>query len=210
VKVVGLTGGIGMGKSACATLLSERGIPVIDTDLLARQIVEPGQPALAEIRQIFGPEMIASDGTLRRGELARRVFNDSNARQQLESVLHPRIRSLWQAQIEAYRSQGVSIAVVVIPLLFETTAQHHFDAVICVACSVKTQKERLLARGWSETELQQRISAQLPIEKKMVAADYLIWSEGSLHVHAAQLERILAGLSADSSRQAPQERAGAY
>jgi len=183
-----------MGKSACAALLQQRGIPVIDTDVLARTVVEPGQPALAEIRQLFGPEILSQDGTLRRDELARRVFSDSAARQQLESILHPRIQELWRAQVAQYRTEGRPLAVVVIPLLFETNAQKQFDAIICVACSAETQKQRLLARGWSETELAQRIAAQWPIEKKIVAADYLIWSEGSMKVHAAQLDRILDGL----------------
>lgn len=194
MKVLGLTGGIGMGKSACATLLQQRDIPVIDTDVLARQIVEPGQPAFAEIRQVFGDEILALDGTLRRDELARRVFSNSVARQQLESILHPRIRSLWQSQVAQYRGESRLLVVVVIPLLFETGAQTYFDAVVCIACSARTQKARLLARGWPESEIQRRIAAQLPAEKKILAADYLIWSEGSIDVHAAQLDRILDGL----------------
>ena len=194
MKVLGLTGGIGMGKSACANLLQERGIPVIDTDVLARQVVEPGQPALAEIRQLFGPEVLAGDGTLRRDELAHRVFVDAIARQQLEAILHPRIQSLWQSQVARYGAESRPLAAVAIPLLFETNAQDRFDSVLCIACSATTQKQRLLARGWSEAEIQQRIAAQLPIEKKIVASDYVIWSEGSIEVHAAQLERILASL----------------
>jgi dephospho-CoA kinase len=185
-----------MGKSACAALLQKRGIPVIDTDVLAREIVEPGQPALEEIRQLFGAEILAGDGTLRRDELARRVFSDSTARQKLESILHPRIRERWRSQVTQYRTEGRPLAIVVIPLLFETNAQDQFDAVVCVACSAATQKQRLLARGWSERELEQRIAAQWPIEKKIVAADYLIWSEGSMEIHAAQLDRILGGLKA--------------
>src|SRR5690242_13889514 len=106
MKVFGLTGGIGMGKSTADKLLRERGVPVVDTDMLARQIVEPGQPALAEIQQCFGPEVIGADQQLRRDELARRVFNDPVARKQLEDILHPRIRELWQEQVAIWRTEG--------------------------------------------------------------------------------------------------------
>src|SRR5437899_8502578 len=96
VKTFGLTGGIGMGKSTAADLLRKRGLPVVDSDVIARQAVEPGQPALAEIRQLFGAEMVGDDGRLRREELARRVFADAESRRKLEAILHPRIRAVWQ------------------------------------------------------------------------------------------------------------------
>ena len=190
MKVFGLTGGIGMGKSTAAELLRPR-VAVVDTDDLARQIVEPGQPALAEVRALFGPEILAEDGRLRREELARRVFADKAARQQLETILHPRIRARWLAQIETWRAEGKKVAVVVIPLLFETDAAAHFDATVCVACSAATQHERLRARGWTAEQIEQRIQAQWPVEKKMALADFVVWTEGKLAVHAEQLERII-------------------
>src|ERR1700745_599585 len=119
MKLYGLTGGIGMGKSTTEKLLRERGIAVVDTDLIARQIVEPGQPALSEIKTLFGPDILGADGRLRRDELARRVFGDATARKNLESILHPRIRAIWQEQVEAWRKEGRPAGVVVIPLLFE-------------------------------------------------------------------------------------------
>jgi dephospho-CoA kinase len=191
LKVLGLTGGVGMGKSACAQLLAARGVAVIDTDDLARQVVEPGQPALAEVREAFGPQIAGSDGRLRRDELARRVFADPSARQRLEAILHPPIRALWRAQVEIWRGEGCSLAVVVIPLLFETKAEAELDATICVACSAATQHQRLLARGWSPEQIEQRLQAQWPTERKMARANYLVWTEAGLDVHAAQLERIL-------------------
>jgi dephospho-CoA kinase len=192
LKVFGLTGGVGVGKSACAQLLRARGVPVVDTDDLARQVVEPGQPALEEIRRLFGPQMLSADGRLQRDELARRVFADPVARQQLEAILHPRIRRLWHDQVERWRKPGCARAIVVIPLLFETNAQKELDQTICLACSAATQRERLLARGWSPDECARRIAAQLPIDRKVALADYVIWTEGGLDLHAAQLERILA------------------
>jgi len=214
VKTLGLTGGIGMGKSACAELLRQRGIPVIDTDLLARQLVEPGQPALEEVRQTFGSQIIRSDGRLDRQKLAGLVFPDPTARHRLEQILHPRIRHLWKTQIQILRTQPApastapahslahspahllppSLAVVVIPLLFETNAQNELDATLCVACTPISQRERLRARGWSDSQIDQRIQAQLRIEEKISLANFVIWTEASLDVHAQQLNRVLHSL----------------
>jgi len=190
--LLGVTGGVGMGKSACAQLLAQRGIPIIDTDELAHRLVQPGQPALAEIRQLFGSTVFTSDGSLNRKELAKLVFTDPSARKQLEALLHPRIRELWQSQAAAWRAEARPLAVVVIPLLFETHAERELDATICVACSAATQRQRLLARGWSLTQIDQRTAAQWPTEKKIAAANYVIWSEGDISLHAEQLDRILA------------------
>jgi len=195
MEVLGLTGGVGMGKSTAAQLLRDRGVRVVDTDDLARQVVEPGQPALAEVLAAFGPEMAGPDGRLRRKELARRVFADLAARRQLEAILHPRIRMLWRAQVEAWRTEDHRLAVVVIPLLFETKAEAELDRTICVACSVATQQERLLARGWSPEQIEQRNLAQWPISQKIARADFLVWTEAGLDVHAAQIERILCLLA---------------
>jgi dephospho-CoA kinase len=192
MKVVGLTGGVGMGKSTAAQLLRSRGAAVVDTDDLARQVVEPGQPALAEVREAFGAEIVGPDGRLRRDELARRVFADPAARQRLEALLHPPIRALWRAQVETWRAEGRPLAVIVIPLLFETKAEAELDATICVACSAATQHQRLLARGWSPEHIEQRLQAQWPVETKMACADYVVWTEAGLDVHAMQIERILA------------------
>jgi dephospho-CoA kinase len=192
MRLLGLTGGVGMGKSACADLLRGRGIPVVDTDILARQVVEPGQPVLEEIRALFGPEFIDVRGRLRRDLLGRRVFADPPARKQLESILHPRIRQLWRAQVQAWRAENHRLGVVAIPLLFETHAEAELDATICVACSRATQLERLQARGWPYEQIEQRIHAQWPIDDKIAKANYVIWSEGSLEIHAAQLDHILA------------------
>jgi dephospho-CoA kinase len=191
VKVLGLTGGAGMGKSASAQLLRARGVPVVDTDDLARQVVAPGQAALAEVRSAFGQEMVGPDGQLRREELAQRVFADPAARKRLEEILHPRIRALWRAQVDAWRGEGRPLAVVVIPLLFETGAEAELDATVCVACTAATQHQRLLARGWTPKEIEQRLRAQWPIEVKVSQANYVIWTEGSLDVHADQLDRVL-------------------
>lgn len=194
MKVLGITGGVGMGKSVTGALLEKRGVPVVDTDLLARQLVEPGQPALAEITSAFGPSILSADGSLDRKELARRVFSNAAERAELEGILHPKIRDAWAAQVDDWRRSGREFAAVVIPLLYETKAESSFDAVICVACGAATQANRLRERGWSGGEIEQRLDAQWPVEEKISRADFVIWTDGPLDVHAAQLDRVLISL----------------
>jgi dephospho-CoA kinase len=191
MKTLGLTGGVGMGKSATDVLIRARGIPVIDTDALARQLVEPGQPALAEIASALGPLLVDDHGRLRRAELARLIFSDPRARQRLEDILHPKIRSLWKSGLKTIELNGGKLAVVVIPLLFETHAERELDATLCIACSPATQLTRLSTRGWSAEQIQQRIAAQLPIEGKMKRSNFVFWNEASLEVLSGQLELLL-------------------
>jgi dephospho-CoA kinase len=191
MKLYGITGGIGMGKSASARLLAQWGLPVADTDVLARQLVEPGQPALTEIISAFGPEILDASGALRRAALAAAVFSDDVKRQQLESILHPRIRAAWQADVAAWRQAGHPAGGVIIPLLFETKAETEFDQIICVACLPATQRRRLAERGWTNDEIDRRIASQWPVQQKMDRSHRVIWTEPSLAVHAAQLARTI-------------------
>lgn len=193
MKVLGVTGGVGMGKSTAAQLLRERGVPVVDTDELARQVVQPGEPALAEIQKQFGADVVGPDGQLRRDVLAKLVFADPAARKELEAITHPPIRRLWQAQVRQWRAEGIPVAAVIIPLLFETNAEAEFDAVVCVACTMATQRERLSKRGWSEQEIEQRIAAQMAVEQKLAKSNHVVWTEGDLESHEQQLQRILGG-----------------
>lgn len=189
-----------MGKSACADLLRARGLPVIDTDQLARQLVQPGEPALDEIRHVFGPESIDLSGHLRRDWLAERVFADPGARRLLEAILHPRIRRLWRDQILVWRQEGKALAVVVIPLLFETQAQEEFHFTLCIACSATTQRHRIQPRGWTASQLEQREAAQWPIERKIAAAHFLVWTEGELSLADEQLSRIIVSVDPELQR----------
>jgi dephospho-CoA kinase len=194
MKVCGLTGGIGMGKSAAAGFFLKRGACVIDTDEIARQLVRPGQPALDEIKKQFGGEAISSTGELKRDKLARIIFADNAARQKLEAILHPRIRELWLAQIETWRKENCKLAVVVIPLLFETQAESQFDKIICVACSAANQQKRLSERGWTPEQIQQRIAAQMPVGQKIARSDFVVWTDGAIDSHEEQIGRIIASL----------------
>lgn len=194
MKLIGITGGIGMGKSTAETLLQQRGVRTVDTDALARALVEPGQPALKEISQRFGESMLDQDGRLRRDTLAAHVFRDSTARHDLEAILHPRIQERWRVEAECWRDEGAKTGAVIIPLLFETGCGSAFDLVACVACTASTQERRLESRGWAPDEVRDRIAAQWSIERKMDAADVVVWTEGALEVHAAQWDRILSTL----------------
>jgi dephospho-CoA kinase len=191
MKLIGVTGGIGMGKSTSGEFLEKIGLAVVDTDALARRVVRPGMPALDEVVQTFGKDVLDADGSLNREALARIVFGDEPSRKKLEAILHPRIRTLWVAQADIWRTEKRAAAAVIIPLLFETEAQKQFDAVLCVACSRRTQHERLRNRKWSDAEIANRIASQIPIERKIEASDYVVWTEGSLSTHEAQLRRIL-------------------
>jgi dephospho-CoA kinase len=189
--LVGLTGGIGAGKTSAAEILQRHGVPVVDTDVLAREVVQPEQPALVEVVKAFGNEVLSPDGTLNRTRLADIVFADSAARTRLEQILHPRIRASWQATAAAWRTEGRLIGVVVIPLLFETAAESAFDAVACVACTAATQRARLQQRGWPDAQIAGRLAAQWSMERKMAAANVVVWTEGELAVHEAQWQRLL-------------------
>jgi dephospho-CoA kinase len=193
--LIGLTGGIGMGKSTTATFLERLGVPVIDTDLIARQVVEPGQPALEEIRRAYGDSVIGPDGRLCREELARIVFADDEKRRQLEAVLHPRIRQRWLEQAAGWRAEQQVMGVVVIPLLFETGAENEFGAIVCTACSAASQRRRLEARGWSAAQTEQRVAAQWPVQKKMERSRFVIWTEPGLEIHAAQVRKVLESIA---------------
>ena len=191
MKLIGLTGGIGMGKSTAARILARQGLPVADTDAFAHVLVAPGQPALEEIQGAFGAACCGPDGQLLRDRLAQIVFSDDSARRRLEAILHPRIRTLWKDQVDQWRLAGQSLAVVMIPLLFETDAHAEFDAVICVACSSAIQWDRLRDRGWTDHQIQLRLHAQLPVRTKMERADYLVWNDASLDILETQLLLVL-------------------
>ena len=192
MKRIGLTGGVGTGKSTAAGFLLARGVRVVDTDDMARELVRPGEPALAEVAAAFGPQVLTPAGELNRAALARIVFADAPARQRLEAILHPRIRACWQRQLELWEREGAALAVVVIPLLFETGAETAFDRVVCTGCLPASQRERLAARGWSDEEIGRRIAAQWPLEKKLAQSHAVVWTEGAAEAHRAQLERLLA------------------
>lgn len=191
-RVLGLTGGVGMGKSTAARLLKKVGLPVVDSDDLAREAVQPGTKGLAEIVDEFGEGFLKADGLLDRDKMASTVFQDEAARKRLEAILHPRVRTVWEKQIDQWREQKRPVGVVVIPLLFEVDLQDSFDAVLCVACTANTQRARLRERNWDDAQITARIAAQMDIAQKMDLADHVLWNEGAPELLMDQMKEILS------------------
>ena len=190
-RVLGLTGGVGMGKSTAARLLKKVGLPVVDSDDLAREAVQPGTEGLAEIADEFGEGFLKADGSLNRDKMASKVFQDEAARKRLEAIIHPRVRTVWEKQIDQWREQKRPVGVVVIPLLFEVDLQDSFDAVLCVACTANTQRARLRERNWDDAQITARIAAQMDIAQKMDLADHVLWNEGAPELLMDQMKEIL-------------------
>lgn len=189
---VGLTGGIGSGKSAVSALLADLGATIIDADRLAREAVAPGSPALAEIAAEFGDEVIGADGALDRPAMARVVFSDPTARQRLEAIIHPRVRA-QAAEIEAAARAADGSAVIVhdVPLLVETGQADAFDIVLVVDVPIDVQVERLVsARGMDETEARSRIAAQADRDARLAAADVVIDNSGTLDELARRVGQV--------------------
>jgi dephospho-CoA kinase len=195
VHLLGITGGVGMGKSTAGELLLEVGVRVVDTDLLAREESKPGSFGFARIVEAFGPDVVDASGTLNRSQLAKLVFGNPEARQRLEGILHPLIFSRWRAVVANWRATDVQVGAVVIPLLFEKEYAAHFDAVVCVACTQATQGRRLIGRGWTPSDAEARVAAQMPVTDKMARANYVIWTEGSLDSHRRQWTKVLADVT---------------
>ena len=191
-RVLGLTGGVGMGKSTAARLLKKVGLPVVDSDDLAREAVQPGTEGLAEIADEFGEGFLKADGSLYRDKMASTVFQDEAARKRLEAIIHPRVRTVWEKQIDQWREQKRPVGVVVIPLLFEVDLQDSFDAVLCVACTANTQRARLRERNWDDAQITARIAAQMDIAQKMDLADHVLWNEGAPELLMDQMKEILS------------------
>jgi dephospho-CoA kinase len=196
VLLVGLTGGIGSGKSTVARLLEKRGAVVFDADLLAREAVEPGTPGHAAVIERFGADVLAPGGELDREALASIVFADPSARRDLEEIVHPEVRRLFAEGSEAYRDTD-SVVVFSAPLLVETGMHTAFEVLVVVSATVATQIERLMhQRGMSEPSIRVRIDAQAPLEDKAAAADFLVDNEGSLDELESQVDRLWNDLSA--------------
>jgi dephospho-CoA kinase len=189
VLLVGLTGGIGSGKSTVARMLQARGAVVFDADVLARQAVEPGTPAYRAIVERFGAHILAPGGDIDREALASIVFADPAARRDLEAIVHPEVRRMFAEASEAYADTD-AVVVLSAPLLVETGMHTAFDVLIVVSATERTQIERLMRdRGMSEEKIRARIAAQAPLEEKAAVADILIDNEGTLEELEAQVER---------------------
>jgi dephospho-CoA kinase len=186
---IGLTGGIGSGKTTIARLFADLGVPVIDADAIAHALTQPGEPTTAEILAVFGPE-IGEDGRLNRARLAQRIFVDAEARKRLESILHPRIRAIMQNQMQLLHAPYV---LLVIPLLLESRQHDLVDRVLVVDVDEQTQLQRVQQRdGRPVSEIQDIMQAQIGRKARLAAADDCIDNEGSLHELKSQVRKLHA------------------
>ena len=194
--LVGLTGGIGSGKSTVARMLEARGAVVFDADLLAREAVEPGTPGHTAVLERFGADVLAPGGELDREALASIVFADPSARRDLEQIVHPEVRRLFAEGSEAYHDTD-RIVVFSAPLLVESGMHTAFEILVVISATVATQIERLMRqRGMSEAAIRARIDAQAPLEDKAAVADFLVDNGGTLAELESQVERLWHDLSA--------------
>ncbi|HVV50308.1 MAG TPA: dephospho-CoA kinase [Polyangia bacterium] len=196
LRVLGLTGGIGAGKSTVARLCAARGVPVVDADALAREVVAPGGAAHAEVAAAW-PEAIGPGGAVDRARLGEIVFADPAARRKLEGFTHPRIQEAAEARLDALAEGGARLALYEATLLVESGRWRDFDGLIVVVASRQTQIARATARGGlSRAQVEARLQAQLSTEARLKVATHVIDNDGALAATEAQVEALLAELGA--------------
>lgn len=177
--VIALTGGIAAGKSTVAGIFARQGARVIDADKVSREVVEPGQPALHEIHETFGDEVMNPDGTLNRRALAEQVFNDPAKLAQLNAIVHPRVRDRVAERIAGAPDE--SIVIYDVPLLVEADLPQPFDAVVTVSAPEQTRIDRLIAeRAYTVVEASQRVAAQVSDEEREAIADFVVDASGTI------------------------------
>lgn len=197
--IIGLTGGIASGKSTVSNMLREKGFPIIDADIAARAVVEPGQPALQEIADLFGHDVLISNGSLNREKLGSIIFHDETKRKQLNEIIHPAVRAWMMAERDKAIEKGYKTIIFDIPLLFESKLTWMVDRTVLIYVAPVIQLQRLMSRnGYTEEEACVRIRSQIPIEEKKELADEIIDNSGTREETAKQLEQWLTRLRLDS------------
>ena len=197
LKVFGLTGGIGSGKSEVAKRLLERGLPVVNADQLARLAVLPGSPGLAEITGAFGSEVVTATGELDRAGLAQRVFSDERARRALDAIVHPIVGQLAAEHFRAIAARGEPLACYEVPLLYEGGLERTLSPVVVVDSPTPLIRARLKARdGYTEAQIEARIAAQMPLDEKVRRADYVLQNDGTLAQLRERVDSVFDALCA--------------
>ena len=192
---VALTGGIATGKSHVVDALRRRGVPCLDADELAHGVMAAQTEATTAIAERFGPGVLDASGAVARRALGAIVFADTEARLDLEAIVHPAVYRAIAAGLRGFERLGDYWLVVVdVPLLYETKRASDFDRVIATFCAAQTQRSRLAARGLSADDIEQRLAAQMPAAEKATRADYVISTDGSFETTDAQLDQIVASL----------------
>jgi dephospho-CoA kinase len=192
---VGLTGGIACGKSTVAAMMRELGCRVIEADGVAHGLMQPGQPAYHEIVREFGQQILAANSAIDRAKLAPIVFSDAAKLSRLNQIVHPRVmeeQDRWLDETQSAEPQ--SVAVVEAPLLIEAGYHTRVHRLVVVWCAAEQQKERLLARGLTREQAEQRIAAQMPLEEKLTLADDTVDTSGTLEATRRQVEQLVAML----------------
>ncbi|MFS0875705.1 dephospho-CoA kinase [Solibacillus isronensis] len=190
--IIGLTGSIASGKSTVAKMIESYGLPIVDADVVARQVVEPGTPTLKKIEEAFGPEVIAHDGSMDRAKVGSIIFHNEEMRKTLNGIIHPAIREEMLRQRDEFISFGEKNIFMDIPLLFESKLEHFVEKIIVVSVKKEVQLQRLMERnGFSEEEANARIATQIPVKEKEQLADAVIHNNGTLEDTAIQLQNIL-------------------
>jgi dephospho-CoA kinase len=197
---VALTGGIATGKSYALDQLRKRGVACLDADALVRGVQAAGTEATAAIAARFGPEVLAADGSVDRTRLGPLVFADEAARRDLEAIVHPAVYRAIAAGLRGLELLGDPIAVVDVPLLYETGAEKDFDRVIVTACAPETQMARLVGRGLTEGAARQRLAAQWPTERRVERADFVISTDSTFEDTNRQVDNVLNVLNVLSSK----------
>lgn len=196
IHLFGLTGGLGSGKSTVAELFRSAGVPVLDADRIAREVVEPGTDGLAEVVRVFGEGVLRPDGSLDRGRLAALVFGDDAQRRRLNAILHPRIASRTLELAAALEEKGERVACYEAALLVENGLADAFRPLVVVAAPEEVQVARAVLRdSCTESEARARIRAQLPLQAKVAAADYVIDNGGDRASTLRQAREVLAAVA---------------
>jgi dephospho-CoA kinase len=196
IRRIALTGGIATGKSYVATRIREAGVPIVDADVLAREVVAPGTAGLAAVRKRFGPDSVRRDGTMDRVRIAQIVFKDKRARLDLEAIIHPAVQKAVD-EFFATLPKRTPFAVADIPLLFETGRENQFNAVVVVACPRDVQLQRLMERNkLSKEDAERRLGAQWPIDKKVDKAHHVIRTDGTFEETDRQVAELIQKLAA--------------
>lgn len=197
--LVGLTGGIGSGKSTVARRLAAHGVPVVDADAVAREVVEPGEPALAELAERFGPDVLTAQGALDRPALAALAFADDTERAALDAIMHPRIAGRVTARLQELADAGEPVAVLDHPLLLETDGRDLVDVIVVVVAPEEVRVQRLVEqRGLAEDDVRARIRAQTDDDARRAAADHVVVNDGELERLLERTDQLWARLLAEN------------